>query len=157
MSGTDDDRFMGLALEEARAAGELGEVPIGCVIVSEGRVIGRGHNRREQDQDPTAHAEIIAIREAARALGSFRVTPAACYVTCEPCPMCAGALVNARVDRLVYGCADPKAGACATLYQIVSDPRLNHRMEVTSGVREDECAEMLRRFFRELRDKRGEE
>jgi tRNA(adenine34) deaminase len=156
MSLVDDDDFMGLALEEARAAGELGEVPIGCVIVSEGRVIGRGHNLREQDQDPTAHAEIIAIREAARGLGSFRVTPATCYVTCEPCPMCAGALVNARVDRLVYGCADPKAGACKTLYEIPTDPRLNHRMEVTSGVREEECAELLQSFFRELRDQRGE-
>jgi len=149
----EDHDWMGEALLEAAAAGAAGEVPIGSVIVSDGRVIGRGHNRRERDQDPTAHAEIIALREAAKAVGFWRVSPAVCYVTCEPCPMCAGALVNARVDRLVYGCSDPKAGAAGTLYNIPTDPRLNHRMEVTAGVREDECRALLQEFFQRLRDK----
>lgn len=149
----EDERWMDLALGEAREAEARGEVPIGCVIVSGGEVIGRGHNLREHDQDPTAHAEMIAIREAARRLGSFRVTPAVLYVTCEPCPMCAGALVNARIDRLVFGCHDPKAGACGTLYNIPADPRLNHRVEIVAGVREQECAEALSRFFRSLREK----
>ena len=149
---TDDEKYMDLALEEARAAAALGEVPVGCVIVSQGRVISRGHNLRESRSDPTAHAEIIALQEAARVLGSWRVTPATCYVTCEPCPMCAGALVNARVDRLVFGCADEKAGACTTLYEIVRDERLNHRLEVTVGVRDEECRRLLQDFFRRLRE-----
>ena len=147
----EDYDFMGAALMEAELAAAEGEVPVGCVIVSEGRIVGRGHNRREQDQDPTAHAEIVALRAAARALGSWRVTPAVLYVTCEPCPMCAGALVNARVDRLVFGCADPKAGACGTLFDIVSDPRLNHRLEVTAGVRAEECRSLLQSFFQQRR------
>lgn len=149
----EDHNWMGEALKEAAEAGAAGEVPIGCVIVADGRVIGRGHNRRERDQDPTAHAEVIALREAAKTVGFWRVSPAICYVTCEPCPMCAGALVNARVDRLVYGCADPKAGAAGTLYNIPTDPRLNHRMAVTAGVREDECRALLQEFFQKLRDK----
>jgi tRNA(adenine34) deaminase len=148
---TEDERYMALALAEARAAAAAGEVPVGCVIVSSGRVIGRGHNLREAECDPTAHAEIVALRQAAKAAGFWRVTPATCYVTCEPCPMCAGALVNARVDRLVFGCADPKAGACGTLYDIPRDVRLNHRMEVTAGVMGEECAGLLREFFRERR------
>jgi tRNA(adenine34) deaminase len=148
---TEDEQYMAEALAEARAAGEAGEVPVGCVIVSDGRIIGRGHNLREATQDPTAHAEIVALKEAARALGFWRVSPAVCYVTCEPCPMCAGALVNARVDRLVYGCADLKAGACGTLFNVVDDPRLNHRLEVRAGVREQECARLLREFFKERR------
>jgi len=154
---TEEDRkWMDQALAEARTAGSAGEVPIGCVIVSEGAVIGRGHNLRESAQDPTAHAEIIALKAAARSLGSWRVSPAVCYVTCEPCPMCAGALVNARVDRLVFGCADPRAGACGTLFNLVEDPRLNHRLQVTGGVREKECASLLREFFERLRkDKAG--
>ena len=146
-----DEDYMAEAVALARRAAELGEAPVGCVIVSEGRIIGRGHNLREAEADPTAHAEIVALRAAARELGRWRVTPATCYATCEPCPMCAGALVNARVDRLVYGCADPKAGACGTLYNIASDPRLNHRLEVRSGVRADECAALLSAFFRERR------
>ena len=148
---TDDEKYMAEALIEARAAAATGEVPVGCVIVSDGRVIGRGHNLREAECDPTAHAEIMALREAARSVGFWRVTPAVCYVTCEPCPMCAGALVNARVDRLVYGCTDPKAGACGTLYDIPRDGRLNHRMEVTAGVMEQQCASLLQEFFRERR------
>jgi len=147
----EDHDFMGEALREAELAAAEGEIPVGCVIVSEGRIVGRGHNRREQDQDPTAHAEIVALRAAARALGFWRVTPAVCYVTCEPCPMCAGALVNARVDRLVFGCSDPKAGACGTLFDIVSDPRLNHRLEVTAGVRAEECRSILQSFFQQRR------
>jgi len=147
----DDVRYMGMAIEEAKKAAAVGEVPVGCVIVSEGEVIGRAHNLRETDADPTAHAEIVALRQAAKALGHWRVTPATCYVTCEPCPMCAGALVNARVDRLVYGCVDPKAGASGTLYEITTDARLNHRLEVTGGVMSEECASLLSEFFRSRR------
>src|SRR5262245_50195924 len=126
----DDHTFMGLALDEARAAAEAGDVPVGAVVVVGATVIGRGHNRRE------ANAEIEALREAARAIGHWRVE-GALYVTHEPCPMCAGALVNARVARLVYGCPNPKAGAVVSLYQIPTDPRLNHRLEVIGGVRGD--------------------
>ncbi|MFO8058475.1 MAG: tRNA adenosine(34) deaminase TadA [bacterium] len=146
-----DFQFMGEALAEAQTALTMGEVPVGCVIVSQGRIVGRGHNLRESREDPTAHAEMTALRQAASEFESWRVSPACCYVTLEPCPMCAGALVNARVDRLVFGCKDPKAGAVETLYQIASDPRLNHRLEVVSGVREDECARLLTDFFRGLR------
>jgi len=147
----DDERWMDLALEEARAAGAAGDVPVGSVVVAaDGTVIGRGRNRREADRDPTAHAEIVALRDAARTLGMWRVE-ATLYVTQEPCPMCAGAIVNARVKRLVYGCGNPKAGAVASLYQIVTDPRLNHRVEVVRGIREAECAEELSSFFAALR------
>jgi tRNA(adenine34) deaminase len=141
---------MDVALEEARAAAAAGDVPVGAVIVVNDTVIGRGRNRREVDRDPTAHAEIVALREAARALGQWRVE-ATLYVTQEPCPMCAGAIVNARVSRLVFGCTNPKAGAVATLYQIASDPRLNHRVEIIAGIREVECAKALQAFFAELR------
>ncbi|MGE5185345.1 MAG: tRNA adenosine(34) deaminase TadA [Acidobacteriota bacterium] len=146
----DDAAWMQIALEEARAAAALGDVPVGAVIVRDGTILGRGRNRRELDRDPTAHAEIVALREAAHALAMWRVE-ATLYVTQEPCPMCAGAIVNARVTRLVYGCANPKAGAVKTLYSIVEDPRLNHRVEVVAGVRADECAEVLKQFFAELR------
>ena len=142
--------WMDVALEEARAAAAAGDVPVGAVIVVNDTVIGRGRNRREVDRDPTAHAEIVALREAARALGQWRVE-ATLYVTQEPCPMCAGAIVNARVSRLVFGCTNPKAGAVATLYQIASDPRLNHRVEIIAGIREVECAKALQAFFAELR------
>jgi len=138
------------ALAEAELAGRAGDVPVGAVIAIGGAIIGRGHNRRQETGDPTAHAEIEALREAARAVGNWRVE-GTLYVTQEPCPMCAGALVNARVVRLVYGCANPKAGAVATLYQLVTDTRLNHRMEVTSGVLADESARLLRAFFEALR------
>ena len=141
---------MGLALEEARAAAQSGDVPVGAVIVIGGDVIARGRNRREANNDPTAHAEIEALREAASALGHWRVE-GTLYVTHEPCAMCAGAIVNARIARLVFGCTNPKAGAVVTLYQIPTDARLNHRLEVTGGVRADECAEALRAFFAELR------
>jgi tRNA(adenine34) deaminase len=150
-----DDEFMALALEEARAAAAAGDVPVGAVIVGSDRtVIGRGRNRRETDADPTAHAEIVALREAARGIGHWRVE-ATLYVTQEPCPMCAGAIVNARVKRLVYGCTNPKAGAVTTLYQIPTDARLNHRVEVLGGVRADECSGELTKFFAALR--RGSE
>ena len=146
----DDEHWMGIALEEARAAAAAGDVPVGAVIVSDGTLLARGRNRRELDQDPTAHAEIVALREAARAIGHWRIE-ATLVVTQEPCPMCAGALVNARVRRLVYGCTNPKAGAVATLFAIASDPRLNHRVELRGGVRADECAAVLQEFFAELR------
>jgi tRNA(adenine34) deaminase len=141
------------AIALAAHAAAIGEVPIGCVVVDDltGLVIGRGYNRRETDHDPTAHAEILALREAAHARGHWRLTDCTLVVTLEPCPMCAGAIVNARVPRLVYGCDDPKAGAVRTLYQICEDPKLNHRVAVTPGVLADECAELLRAFFRAQR------
>jgi tRNA(adenine34) deaminase len=145
-----DEHWMSIALDEARAAAAAGDVPVGAVVVIGDRIIGRGRNRREVDRDPTAHAEIIALREAAQVLQQWRVE-GTLVVTQEPCPMCAGALVNARVARLVFGCPNPKAGAVATLYQLVSDPRLNHRIAVTSGVRADECSAVLQQFFAELR------
>ena len=141
------------AIAEAQAALRLDEVPIGCVIVHEpsGRVVGRGHNLRETAHDATAHAEIIAIRQACEALGAWRLIDCTLAVTLEPCPMCAGAIVNARIPRLVYGCDDPKAGAVRTLYQLCEDARLNHRVDVISGVLAEECAELLRSFFRAQR------
>jgi tRNA(adenine34) deaminase len=142
---------MRLALEEATAAGADGDVPVGAVILGDtGELIGRGRNRREKHGDPTAHAEVEALRDAARHLGRWRVE-GTLVVTQEPCPMCAGALVNARIKRLVFGCDNPKAGAVRTLYTIPTDPRLNHRMEVTAGVLADECAGVLRSFFQKLR------
>jgi tRNA(adenine34) deaminase len=145
-----DEHWMGIALDEARAAAAAGDVPVGAVVVIDDRIIGRGRNRREVDQDPTAHAEIVALRDAAAALGQWRVE-GTLVVTQEPCPMCAGALVNARVARLVFGCPNPKAGAVMSLFAIASDARLNHRIAVTDGVRAAECAEVLQQFFAELR------
>lgn len=147
----DDERFMREALAEARAAAELGEVPIGAVVVHEGKIIARSHNRRELDEDPSAHAEFAAMVAASRALGRWRLTGCTVYVTLEPCLMCAGLMVNARIDRCVYGAADPKGGATGTLYDVSGDTRLNHAFEVTSGVLQDECASVLRTFFRTLR------
>jgi tRNA(adenine34) deaminase len=155
-----DDRFwMNEALAEARRAAEIGEVPIGAVIVREGEapeiseIIGRGHNRREIDRDPLAHAEILAIRQAAEKVGGWRLTGCTMYVTLEPCAMCAGALVNSRIERLVFAAPDPKAGWCGTLGNLVQDPRLNHRLELTAGVGEDESAALLRGFFSLLRQR----
>ena len=146
-----DLQFMALALQEARAAAAVGDVPVGAIIVDDsGSIIACGRNRRELDGDPTAHAEVVALRAAAAAIGHWRVE-ATLYVTQEPCPMCAGALVNARVKRLVYGCPNPRAGAVDSLFQLVTDPRLNHRMQVTSGVAAEECAAELRSFFSSLR------
>ncbi len=143
---------MTLALEEADAAAAIGEVPVGCVVVgSDGLELGRGRNGREALADPTAHAEMFAIRAAARRVGNWRLEGVTAYVTLEPCAMCAGALVLARVARVVYGCRDPKAGAVTTLYSIGSDPRLNHRVEVVEGVLESACSERLSSFFAMLR------
>ncbi len=145
------EEFMGEALAEARKALALEEVPIGAVLVREGRIVGRGYNLRETQGDPTAHAEIIALREAARLLGTWRLADTTMYVTIEPCPMCAGALVLARVAHLVYGAPDPKGGGVDSLYKIGQDGLLNHTFTVTGGVLEDECAQLLRDFFRRLR------
>jgi tRNA(adenine34) deaminase len=144
---------MGLALDEARLALEHGDVPIGAVVLrdADGEVIGRGHNEREHRQDPTAHAEVLALQQAAAAVGSWRVLGCTLLVTLEPCAMCAGAIVLARVPRVVYGCTDPKAGAAGSVLDVLAEPRLNHRPEVIGGVRAEECAELLRRFFAERR------
>jgi len=139
------------ALELAARAGELGDVPVGAVIMREGRTIAGAHNRRIIDGDPTAHAEMLAIRAAAAALGDWRLTGCTMVVTLEPCCMCAGAIVLARIERLVYGAADPKAGAVDTLYHLCGDSRLNHRTDVVRGVLSDECGALLRRFFRARR------
>jgi tRNA(adenine34) deaminase len=147
----DDTHGMRLALNEAAQAAMCDEVPVGAVVVLDGRILGQGSNRRESDCDPSAHAEIVAMRRAAKAVGSWRLCDATLYVTQEPCPMCAGALVNARIKRLVYGCPNPKAGAVRTLFRIVDDARLNHRVEVREGVLADECGALLRRFFEALR------
>jgi tRNA(adenine34) deaminase len=148
-----DEASMRLAIEEARVARALQEVPIGCVIVQEasGRVIGRGHNQRIVDRDPTAHAEIVAMREAAREMGDWRLEGCVLVVTLEPCAMCAGAIVNARIPRLVYGCDDPKAGAVRSLFRLCEDARLNHCVAVTEGLLAEECAALLREFFQAQR------
>ncbi len=146
-----DGKYMKLALEQAGIAEENGDVPIGAVIVFENQVIGKAYNQREQLQDPTAHAEIIALTQAAAALENWHLNGCTIYVTLEPCPMCAGALVLARVDRLVYGCDDPKTGACGSLYDIIRDKRLNHRLAVTRGVLADECGRLLQDFFQKKR------
>jgi tRNA(adenine34) deaminase len=146
-----DLRYMELALEQAREALSCGEVPVGAVLTRGGEVIASGRNRCEERHDPTAHAEILALRQAGRILGGWRLPGATLYVTLEPCAMCAGALVQARVERLVYGAADPKGGACGTLYNIVQDERLNHRLAVTGGVLEAASAALLRDFFRSRR------
>lgn len=146
-----DERMMTLALEDARDAAATGDVPVGAVVVRGQQVLGRAGNAREREQDPTAHAEILALRQAAQATGSWHLEGCTIYVTLEPCAMCAGALVLARIDRLVYGAADPKAGFCGSLGNLVQDPRLNHAVEITAGVLEPECAEVLRSFFRERR------
>ena len=151
-----DEGFMKLAIEQARIAEENGDVPIGAVIVYKDQIIAKAYNQREQLQDPTAHAEIIALTQAAAYLENWHLNGCTIYVTLEPCPMCAGALVLARVDRLVYGCDDPKTGACKSLYNIVQDDRLNHRLEVTSGVLANECGQQLQEFFKERRPEKFE-
>jgi len=147
-----DAAFMDEALAEAASAAVLGDVPVGAVVVREGRVIARGHNRRERLRDPTAHAEAEALRQAARVLGGWRLLECTLYVTLEPCVMCAGALVQARVPRLVYGASDPKAGAAGSVVDVLRDPRFNHVVEVVGGVREAECGALLREFFAGLRE-----
>ena len=146
-----DVRFMRRALEEAGSAYRDGEVPVGAVLVVGGEVIAAAHNRKESVFDPTGHAEIVAIREGCLGNGNWRLTEATLYVTKEPCVMCAGAMVNTRLGRLVYGCRDAKGGAVESLYQLLSDRRLNHQVEITSGVLEEECASLLKKFFRERR------
>jgi len=146
-----DERFMSAALEQAELARQLGDVPIGAVIVRDGAVVAAAHNRRIVDRDPTAHAEMLAIRATATALGDWRLTDCTLYVTLEPCCMCAGAIVLARMARLVYGTADPKAGAVDTLYTLCTDARLNHRVDVTRGVLADPCGRVLTEFFKTQR------
>ena len=146
-----DEKYMRLAIEQAQIAEENGDVPIGAVIIHNNQIIAKAYNQREQLQDPTAHAEIIALTQAAAALENWHLNGCTIYVTLEPCPMCAGALVLSRMDRLVYGCDDPKTGAVKSLYNIVTDSRLNHRLEVTSGVLADECTKQLQDFFQKKR------
>jgi tRNA(adenine34) deaminase len=146
-----DDAAMALALEEAQAALAHGDVPVGAVVLVNGEVVAARHNERERSEDPTAHAEILALRDAAAALGGWRLSTATLVVTLEPCPMCAGALIAARLGRLVFGAFDPRAGACGTLYNLCCDPRLNHEVAVIGGVREAECATLLTSFFAEKR------
>lgn len=153
MQKPEDLIWMAEALVLARHAVSLGEVPIGAVVVRGEEVVGRGYNRREIDGDPLAHAEILAIHEAARRVGGWRLSGCTMYVTLEPCPMCAGALVASRLDRLVYGAADPKAGYCGSLGNLIQDPRLNHRLEVSAGVLGEESGALLRGFFASLRCK----
>ena len=139
--------YMRLAIGEAKKAGKAGDVPVGAVLVAGNEVLSMAHNLREQDNDPTAHAEVLALREGSKKTGSWRLEGATLFVTKEPCPMCAGAMVNARLGRLVYGCRDAKGGAAGSLFNIPQDARLNHRVEVVPGVMEDECAELLKSFF----------
>lgn len=142
-----DDEAMGIALAEAAAAIAHGDVPVGALILHDGKVLAQRHNERELTKDPTAHAEVLAIRDAAETLGSWRLQDATLVVTLEPCPMCAGAILSSRVTRVVFGAADPKAGACGSLYNLCADPRLNHEVALTQGVRAEEAAEQLRSFF----------
>ena len=148
---TPDATMMQHAIALAKQAEAIDEVPIGAVVFQGDAIVGEGFNRKEVDNDPTAHAEMIAIADAAKRLGRWRLQDCTLVVTLEPCPMCAGALVNARMERVVYGASDPKAGACRTLYEISDDPRLNHRCEITSGVLADECADLLSQFFKAKR------
>lgn len=148
-----DETFMLLALEEARLALAEGETPVGCVIVRDGRIIARGHNRRHNDHDPTAHAEILAIRRAASVLGDWRLSGCTLYVTLEPCPMCAGAIINARIPHVYYGAKDPKAGSCGSVVNLFELP-YNHKPELTGGIMGEECAQILTEFFRRLRQKK---
>jgi len=149
--GNPHSRFMSLALREAEAAAAEGEVPCGCVIVREGAILGRAHNQVEQLKDPTAHAEILAITQAAAAVGDWRLTNCTLYVTKEPCPMCAGAIVLARIPELVFAVPDPKRGGAVSVFSIVDCPSLNHRVHVTQGVLEEECRILLQAFFKEKR------
>ncbi len=146
-----DRGFMAEAVAEGRAAGERGEVPVGAILVKDGRIVARAHNLRETTGDPLAHAELLALQAGAHALGGWRLDGATLYVTVEPCPMCAGAMVQARVSRLVYGVRDFKAGAAGSLFDLVRDERLNHRLEVTDGILEEECRALMQEFFAQRR------
>lgn len=157
INNQDDERYMRMAIDQAFIAEENGDVPIGCVIVHENRVIAKAYNQREQLHDPTAHAEIIALTQAAEYIGNWRLGGCTIYVTLEPCPMCAGALVLGRLDRLVYGTDDPKTGAVQSLYNIVQDDRLNHRLEVTAGTLQDDCKAQLQSFFQRRRQENAKQ
>jgi tRNA(adenine34) deaminase len=146
--------FMEAALEEARKAMAMGEVPVGAVVVKDGQILGRGHNLTESSKDPTAHAEMIAIREAAAALGGWRLMGCTLYVTVEPCAMCAGALVWSRMEKLTIGTMDPKSGACGSIYNIPADNRLNHQVQVETGILREECEGLMKEFFRKLRNQK---
>ena len=148
---SDDQKYMKIALSEAKTAAEIGEIPIGAVIVLDGEIIAKAHNMRETWQDATAHAETIVIREACKKLNRWRLTGATLYVTIEPCPMCAGAIVMSRISRLVYGSPDSKAGAAESLFNVVNNPALNHMVEVTSGVCSEECTQVMKDFFKKRR------
>jgi tRNA(adenine34) deaminase len=152
-----DRQFMKAAIDQANIALENGDVPIGAVIVHQDKIIAKGYNQRHKLNDPTAHAEIIAITAAAEYIGNWRLHGCTIYVTLEPCPMCAGALVLARIERLVFGCDDPKAGACGSLYNIVQDKRLNHRVEITKGILAEDCSKILQDFFRVKRERNDNE
>lgn len=147
------ERWMKEAIAQARLAEEIGEVPIGAVVVRGDEIIGRGYNLRETSQDATAHAEIVAIREASQAIGAWRLLDCRLYVTLEPCPMCAGAIVQSRVPQVIYGTRDPKAGCAGTLMNLLQEPRFNHRTEIVEGILQEECASLLTQFFRRLRGK----
>ena len=149
-----DIKYMKMALAEARKAYQRAEVPIGAVVICNDQVVGRGFNLREQTQDPTSHAEVIALKEAAKNEASWRLEDCQLYVTLEPCPMCAGAILQSRIKRLVYGASDPKAGAVNSLYQLLNDERFNHQVEVEAGVMEKEAAQLLKDFFRDLRERK---
>lgn len=146
-----DEKWMKEAIAQARLAGSIGEVPIGAVVVRDGEIVGAGYNLRETRRDPTAHAEMVAIREASERLGAWRLLGCSLYVTLEPCPMCAGAILQSRVERVVYGAPDPKAGCAGTLMDLLQEPRFNHRLPWRSGVLQEECAALLTDFFRRLR------
>ena len=148
------EKFMKMALAEAEKGFKKDEVPVGAVVVADGKVIARAHNLRESLVDPTAHAEILALKKAGRKLGGWRLNEATLYTTLEPCPMCAGAVVHSRIKELIYGADDPKAGACGSIMNVVSSGHLNHRVKVTSGIMKAECSEILRKFFRKLRSRK---
>jgi tRNA(adenine34) deaminase len=152
MQSGEDASWMELALEQSRLAATAGEVPVGALVIKDSEIIGRGHNRNLLDNDPTAHAEIVALRQAAARLGNHRLVGCTMVATIEPCSMCAGALIHARIARLVYGASDPKAGAAGSTVQVINHPRLNHHMEVTAGVLAGRCSEILQDFFRRKRE-----
>lgn len=152
-----DQHFMRLAMQEAAKAEALAEVPIGALIVKDGVIVGRGHNLRETEQDPTAHAEMIAIRQAAEFIGSWRLIDCTLYVTLEPCVMCMGGIILARIPQLVYGCRDPRVGAVGSIYNFSTDDRFNHKVDVREGVLRDECSEQLSGFFRKLREQKKQQ
>ena len=152
-----DEFFMRQAMDEAVAAESIGEVPVGAVLVKDGQIIGRGHNQRETSNDPTTHAEMIAIRQGAAHIGHWRLLDCTLYVTLEPCVMCMGAIILARIPRLVYGCRDPRVGAVGSIYDFSKDPRFNHRVEVTEGILQEECSNQLSGFFRKLRAQKKSE